>query len=127
MLPHSHDEPAGLVEASVGVGIALPISLDLRRPVPAVHVVPTAAMIGAAVPEAPVHKHRDPRLGEYYVGLAPQGRERLNMNPVTQSCTVEDPSEGEFWTCVLTALRAHSVVDGIARSERLSPRLGHAS
>jgi hypothetical protein len=48
------------MEAFVGVGIPAAVSGHLGWPIPAVHAVPSLAMLLAAMPETAVHEDRHP-------------------------------------------------------------------
>jgi hypothetical protein len=89
VFPDPRHGPAGVMQAFVGVGVPGAVSGDLGRPVPAINVVPSLAMLLAAVPEAAIHEHRHPLGGEHDVGDAGKPRKRASVDPVAQAATVK--------------------------------------
>jgi hypothetical protein len=108
MLPRSHHCPSGCRELLVGIFVACAVGGDLRRPVPDVRSGTWIAMLGAAVPKAPVDVHRDTNPAKDNVRSASQSRDRAPIHPVPQSHSVQE-----------RALQLHAAAD--AGRDRVRP------
>ncbi len=84
MLPDAKGNPSCRHEEAVKPAIALPVATDLARPVGGVggHL---PAMLRAAMPEAPVHEHRDPRWTEHEVSCHAEPLKGTRADPIPKT------------------------------------------
>lgn len=75
MFPETQHSPTCLDQLAVGVHVALTVPPHLVGPEACVGLR-GCVVVGAAVPEATVHEHRDLRAGEDQVSSTTQGRNR---------------------------------------------------
>lgn len=115
MLPCAHDAPAGIGEPSIYRTIPGHVPVQLSPPVVAVrprHV----AVLRTAMPEAPVHKHRQSRTGENDIGSnRPIGEPQREVLSEAQAETVKLGTERDLGLCVSPRVRAHAPRYGLAR------------
>ena len=103
----SNGDPAGSVECYVLLPVALDIACEFRCPIALVAARGTS-MLWAAMPEAPIHEHRNPRPREHDVGA---GRGTRNVDPKIlakpQPSLVQLRSEAQFGLRVSPPVRSH--------------------
>jgi hypothetical protein len=90
VLPNAHHSPARRHQGAVVTSIPLDIALELCLPIRLV-LRGRCTVLGAAVPEAPIHEHREPLTSEDHVGATPESRERRIVNSETKPSSVELP------------------------------------
>ena len=88
VLPNSDGAPSSLCQELVGLGVPGPVSVDLGAPEVTVRAC-WAAVIGAPVPEAPVHEDGDTGAGENEVGGSPHPGKRPRRYSVAQTLAVQ--------------------------------------
>lgn len=59
------------------------------------------------MPEAPVYEHRDPCPREDDVSPPPKSRDRRVVDPVPESATMEQTTDGQLGCRVATSLTRH--------------------
>lgn len=65
-------------------------------------------MIRATVPKAPVYEDGYSRSGEDQVCLSPtDGRKRGMVHAISQSCGVDEATNGELRSCIAPAISTH--------------------
>jgi hypothetical protein len=90
----------------IGVSIASTVAFDLVAPPLSVFFGP-APVLGAAVPEAPVHEHRDLRPREHQIG-APSRPYFEPIHAEAKPATMEALSQIELGFRVAPSLTPHS-------------------
>ena len=122
VLPHPYGRPPGLLQAGVGVSIALPGRGDLSRPELCVGDG-DRVVFRAPMPEAPVEEHRDPHPGKDKVGCSTQLFDGPNRDPVAQAKGVHSGAQSDLRFRVPTLVRLHARAD----ASRGRPGLCHPS
>ncbi len=80
----------------VGVAITVLVGGDLAWPVPAVGTVLPTAVLGAAVPDAPVDEDSDLGTSEGDVGLPGEVGQRSSVDAVAQPSTAQNPPQAQL-------------------------------
>ncbi len=96
VLPDPDRVPSCGDEPLVGVAIPVFVSCDLVPPVPAVGAVLAPAVLGAAVPKAPVHEDSDLGTKKNDVGLPGEAWQWTPVDAVAPAASVEDAAERQL-------------------------------
>jgi hypothetical protein len=119
VLPDSHDRPSRVDETPVRVSIPGGVPVELALPPRGVRPR-QRRVLRASMPEAPVYEYRDPLSREDDVGPPPQPLNRLNVHPVAQSASVQDPPQRDLRRGIPGSLAAEPTAD--RRAGRLRHR-----
>jgi hypothetical protein len=123
MFPNADDCPSDPRKLSFGCPISALICLDLFPP-PIGIVFRPSPVLGATVPEAPIHKNRDMCGGEDDVRPCSHSGGHRRINAEAQPSAVETRPDRELLRRVSLARRNHSLPN---RLRRRGGRLAHAA
>jgi hypothetical protein len=122
VLPDAQDCPPGGSQQRVCLDVALPVALDLLRPVEGVRLG-DCVVVWTPVPEATVQEDRQVRCWEDHVGGPSYGLDGSTVNEVAQSTTVDGSTKREFGARIASAIAPHARADACRRCPRC--RSGH--
>lgn len=114
MLPEPKHLPATLCQRLRGFSITLTISSDLLRPVVGVRLRHDE-VVRTAVPIAAVNEYCDVLSTKDDVGPASDRGFRPDIDAVSQSLRMQNPSHCEFRLRIATSVGAHRVARGQTR------------
>src|SRR5687768_4064162 len=93
MLPNANHGPAASAQSAVYAAVASLVAGDLGQPECRAGCRPSG-VLGAAVPEASIHKHRGLQLGENEVWFAGQFRSPSPADDATRTENLNQPQLG---------------------------------
>jgi hypothetical protein len=106
MLPKSEHRPSSCAQLEVSVPVSEAVRLNLRSPPIRVGLWPSA-VLGTAMPEATIDKHRDFRSHEGDVRPAARAGQR-DVDPVTQTKRAQGGTQGDLARRIAAPSRLHS-------------------
>lgn len=108
MFPNTDHPPTNCPEDQVSLPISANVGGQLFMP-PLAVCVWEGAMVGTAVPEAPVDEHGDLTARERDVGSAARHTWERPLDPVAEASSIKFSPEGNFRCRVTTCLMRHSL------------------
>lgn len=106
VLPDADDSPSGVLERLCVGTISCAVARDLRLPVGGVRAQRTA-VLGTAVPEAPVHEDRHASTWEEDVGRYPEVALGTSMHAKAPPASMELLSQREFGLGIAAPVASH--------------------